>query len=213
MPTSIDITDDLPLDYGHTCMNRFAMLDLRGLEPPTQAQLAHLATNLCSSLFADDMLVLDTSASADVRLRIIGGDGRDADVCANGLIYTAAKLGAELGREQVSVDMPSGVRQARRRGTEWDAEVGEVFALDAELDAAGQSLPRGTTVPRLLRAGEPHVVLSTPTEVGSFNIDRSTFECYCRPLRDIMRIPGGVKVTVVIKGGKKTYSFVLMNAA
>lgn len=194
-----DLPENLPLDYAHTCMNHFAVLDLRGTGPVPQAALSRLATDLCSSPFADDMLVLETTTAADVRLRIIGGDGREADFCANGLIYTASKLGTELGRDAVTVETPAGIRGVRRRGAEWDAELGEVQRLDAELPAAVTEALAGLPVLALLRAGEPHLVLETPAELSGFNIERTEFENYCRSLRDITDIPGGVNVTMVFQ--------------
>ncbi|MFM1892780.1 MAG: Diaminopimelate epimerase, partial [Pseudomonadota bacterium] len=104
-------TPDLPFDYGHTCMNRFAVLDLRQVAaPPSRDRLAALARALCASPFADDLLVIEPSTHAAARLRIVGGDGREADFCANGLIYVAAKLGRELGGDQVRIETPAGIR-------------------------------------------------------------------------------------------------------
>lgn len=190
---------EIPLDYAHTCMNRFVVLDLRYIKPIPQADLSDLAVNLCSSPFADDMLVLESATNADASLRIIGGDGREADFCANGLIYTASKIGQELGHEEVSIETPNGIRQARRKGVAWDAEVGRAHLLDAELSAARERMPEDLPVIGLLRVGEPHLVLSLPSELPGFYIDRASFENYCQSLRDITSVPGGVNVTMVFQ--------------
>jgi diaminopimelate epimerase len=50
-----------------------------------------------------------------------------------------------------------------------------------------------------MRAGEPHLVLDRPDALPGFNIDRSSFESYCRPLRDLVDIPGGINVTIVFQ--------------
>jgi len=195
------ISEDLPLDYGHTCMNRFAVLDLRQVRSPTSARLAELAKTLCANPFADDLLIIEPSANAnaDARMRIIGGDGREADFCANGLVYVSGKLGQESGREQVSVETPAGIRAASHRGVEWDAEVGEASLLDAERQRLMAGALANRPVLGLIRAGEPHLVLGIPPELPGFHVTRSLFEDYCRPLRDITGIAGGVNVTMVFQ--------------
>lgn len=184
----------VPLDYAHTCMNHFVVLDLRETGEIATHALSALAITLCSSPLCDDLLVLQPSTMADVRLRILGGDGLEADFCANGLLYTSSKIGDELGREAVTVETPAGVRHASRNGDEWQAEVGLAERLDLDPAVSGH-LP----VLGLMRAGEPHLVLSQPVALPGFNIDRRDFERYCRPLRDLVDIPGGINVTVVFQ--------------
>ena len=190
---------DLPLDYGHTCMNRFAVADLRQGALPPQARLAELATALCANPFADDLLLIEPSDLADARLRIFGGDGREADFCANGLLYVAAKLGDELGRDELTIETAAGVRAAVRRGAEWDAEVGQALVLGAGVQGVRDGQLVGRPVLALIRAGEPHLVLGLPPELPGFHVERSVFEDYCRPLRDAAGIPGGVNVTMVFQ--------------
>lgn len=190
---------DLPLDYGDTCMNRFAVLDLRQREPLPQARLVALAKNLCATPFADDLLVIEPASDAHAGMRIIGGDGREADFCANGLLYVAGKLGEELGLDQVSIRTPAGVRSAKRRGAEWDAEVGDAVRLDVESQALNADALADLPVMGMIRAGEPHLVLGVPPELPGFHIERSLFEAYCRPLRDISDTPGGINVTMVFQ--------------
>lgn len=190
---------EVPLDYAHTCMNRFVVLDLRQVESISQSELSDLAVNLCSSPFADDMLVLEASTTADACLRIIGGDGREADFCGNGLIYTASKIGHELGRDDVTIDTARGIRLAKRNGVEWDVEVGKAYRLDAELDDSREKLPADLPVLGLLRVGEPHLILGVPSELPGFYVDRADFENYCQSLRNITDVPGGINVTMVFQ--------------
>lgn len=187
-------TPTIPFDYAHTCMNHFIVLDLRETGEIADDVLADLAVTLCSSPLCDDMLVVQPSRRADVRLRIFGGDGLQADFCANGLLYASAKIGDELGRAAVTVETPSGVRRASRSGDAWQAEVGISARLDLDPARCGD-LP----VLGLVRAGEPHLVLGRPDVLPGFNIDRNQFEDFCRPLRDLTDIPGGTNVTIVFQ--------------
>jgi diaminopimelate epimerase len=199
MSVVLDI-DKLPLDYGHTCMNRFVVIDLRhSARHPEEAQLIGLGVAMCASPFADDLLLLEPSDHADARLRIFGGDGREGDFCANGLIYTAAKLGEELDRETVKIEMPNGVCRAWRQDSRWIAEVGATSELSPGEQITSRRNSNGLPFIRLLRAGEPHLILGKPDELAGFNIDRIAFEDYCRPLRDLTNVPGGVNITIVFQ--------------
>ncbi|MDX1346170.1 MAG: hypothetical protein R3179_09740 [Sedimenticolaceae bacterium] len=175
-------------------MNHFVVLDLRDNGEIAKEELSALASSLCSSAFSDDMLVLQLSDIADVRLRIFGGDGLEADFCANGLLYTSSKIGEELGSDTISVETPAGIRRAFRTGEEWQAEVGQAVRLNAGAYEE-ETLP----LIGLMRAGEPHLVLGVPDDLPGFNIDRTLFESYCAPLRDRFGIPGGVNVTIVFQ--------------
>ncbi len=175
-------------------MNHFIVLDLRETGEFSEEFLLDLGSKISSSPLCDDMLVLQPSKVADVRLRIFGADGLEADFCANGLLYVSSKIGDELGRDAVTIEMPTGVRRASRVGDAWQAEVGEAERL--EFDPA---LCKNFPVIGLIRAGEPHLVLGLPEALPGFNIDRREFEQYCRPLPDLLDIPGGVNVTVVFQ--------------
>lgn len=187
-------TPSLPLDYAHTCMNHFVVLDLRETFEVSPDVLSELSKTLCSSPLCDDLLVLQHSTKANVRLRIFGGDGLEADFCGNGLLYTASKIGEELGADTITIETPAGVRRATRAEDEWQAEVGVADRLDYDPEIFAD-LP----VLGLIRAGEPHLVLDQPDALPGFNIDRRDFEAFCRPLRDLTDIPGGINVTVAFQ--------------
>jgi diaminopimelate epimerase len=190
-------TDSIPAELGHTCMNHFVLLDLRGNEGLHWEALVELARTLCDAPIADDLLVLSEAPDADVRLQVIGRDGREADFCGNGMLYVAGKLGAERGRDEVTIASRSGVRRARRTGDQWTIEIGVVHDLSAQLDDVAKEALQGCPVLGLLRAGEPHLVLGTPDVLGGFHVTRQEFEQFCRPLRNVTDVPGGVNVTVV----------------
>ncbi len=166
--------------------------------------MVDLARAFCEAPIADDMLVLLGSEVADARLRVIGGDGREADFCGNGMIYVAAKLGHELGRDEVLIESRGGVKRAVRQDAEWKIEVGAVSTLSSELRDVPRDLLAGCPVRALLRAGEPHLVLDTPDELGSFHVTRQEFEAYCAPLRNVTGIAGGINVTVVFSSHRNS---------
>lgn len=198
---SIMASRPLTFELGHTCRNHFAVLDCRDGVVLADAELQDLAERLCSSAIADDMLVLEPSVHADVRLRIFGSDRREAEFCGNGTIYTAAKIGRELQRSRVSIETASGTKAAVDIGYAWKIEVGEVSPLDAELAAVGNHPVIAKPLYGLLRAGEPHLVMFHPKEIDGFHVPRYEFEEFCRPLRDITPVDGGISITMIFEIG------------
>lgn len=189
-------------ELGHTCLNHFVLLDLRGHEGPNRKSLQRLARKFCEAPIADDMLVLRDSPQADARLEVIGADGREADFCGNGMIYVAAKLGKERGLDRVLIDSPAGITEAVREGRGWRIAIGAVTDLADDLGRVAVGLLDEQPVRALLRAGEPHLVMTTPEELGGFHVTRQEFEEYCRPFRDVTGIAGGINITVVFERGE-----------
>lgn len=189
----------VPIELGHTCMNHFVIIDYRGMQSPPDETLADLAEILCATSIADDLLVLQSSDHADVRLRIFGGDRLEADFCGNGMVYIAAKIGVELNRDKVTIESACGIKTATHLGNQWKVEIGSAIKLQQALETAEQATINKLSVYGLLRAGEPHLVVFHPEELEGFHAPRKEFEAFCRPLCDITDIPGGVSITVVFQ--------------
>lgn len=190
--------DRLPVELGHTCMNHFVLIDLRGGADVPWGRLTQLARVFCDAPIADDLLVLRDDTDADARLQVVGRDGREADFCGNGMLYAAAKLGAELGRDDVAIASRIGVRRALGAECHWTLELGQAQDLSHQLTDAARDALRDCPIIGLVRAGEPHLVLGTPPALGGFHVTRHEFEHFCAPLRNLVPdIPGGVNVTVV----------------
>lgn len=200
----------IPLEYGHTCLNYFILLDCRGRKDFSVTDFLPLAQIFCATPMADDLLVLQDSEVADVRLRILGGDGREADFCGNGTIYTSAKMGREKSKsghgdesDRVRVETASGIKEAVRLDGEWRVEIGPALMLRQELARVPASLLADKAVLGLVRAGEPHLVLKASPIMEEFHMHRKEFEDYCQPLRDVTNIEGGVSITIVFESKDK----------
>jgi diaminopimelate epimerase len=192
-----------PLEFGHTCLNYFIVLDGRGRENLPMESLTGLAEILCATPMADNLLVLQDSREAEVRLRIFGGDGNEADFCGNGVAYTSQKAGEEMGKGMIRVETASGVKAAVRLDEGWKIEIGQAMPLNRELSEVPRSLFQGKSVIGLIRAGEPHLVLDRYPAFGELHVHRKDFEDYCRPLRDITGVKGGVSITMVFENKGK----------
>ena len=193
----------VPLEFGHTCMNNFVVLDCRGRESPTIESLSRIAETFCATPMADNLLILQNSEVADVRLYIFGGDGREADFCGNGTIYVSAKIGEEQKKDRVEIESPCGIRTAIKLDKEWKLEIGPAIMLNEELAKVPVSVLKGKSVLGLVRAGEPHLVMNNPNRTNGFHMHKKDFEVFCRPLRNITQIEGGVSITMVFENEDK----------
>ncbi|MEW5801966.1 MAG: hypothetical protein AB1847_07665 [bacterium] len=158
-----------------------------------------LARIFCATPLADDLLVLQDSTIADVRLRVLGKDGYEADFCGNGMIYAAAKVGEEMNVDKVKIESASGVKTAVKLDGEWKVEIGQAIMLNQELATIPSTLLHGRPVFGLVRAGEPHLIMGVPATFNGLHMHQKDFENYCRPLRDITGIEGGVNITMVFE--------------
>lgn len=196
-------SEKIPLELGHTLLNHFVLLDCRGLNCFPVDYLLSLARVLCSTPLADDLLVLQDSTVADVRLRVLGRDELEADFCGNGMIYAAVKVGEEMNTDTITIESASGVKTAAKLDGEWEVEIGQATILDREMAAIPPSLLHDRPAFGLVRAGEPHLVMGAPAIFNGFHIHQKDFEDYCRPLRDITGIEGGVNITMVFENRDK----------
>lgn len=197
------ISRKILLEFGHTCMNHFVVIDCRGIESPPMGSMIRLAKTFCTTTMADDLLILQDSEIADARLRVMGVDGREADFCGNGMIYVSAKIGEELKKDKVKIESASGIKTAIKLGKEWKIEIGPAIMLDEELARVPVSALQGKAALGLVRAGEPHLVMDNPNIHNGFHMHIKDFEDYCRPLLNITEIEGGVSITMVFENRNK----------
>lgn len=95
---------------------------------------------------------------------VVGGDGREASMCGNGLVYASDLVAdSEGGLTELVVETASGIREVRRdadaRG--WCVSMGEVDrdpSLESRL--AGLLPPQFRNI-QCFDSGEPHAVLLT----------------------------------------------------
>lgn len=98
----------------HGLGNDFVLVE--ALSGAPVADLAQLAREVCDRHFgvgADGLVLLSTSAVADLRMRIFNADGSEAEMCGNA-IRCIGKYAYERGlcrRDEMSVETLAGIRQ------------------------------------------------------------------------------------------------------
>jgi diaminopimelate epimerase len=85
---------------------------------------------------------------------IVGGDGRKATQCGNGLIYGAWCIHARTGRMRICFNCSGRIREASLRRGIWILDLG----APSVCAWSGGQVPGLATEPLLIDTGEPHAV-------------------------------------------------------
>lgn len=92
--------------------NDFVVVDGRRQTVRIEAEEATHLANRRSGIGCDQVIVLEPSRHADVRMRILNADGSEVAACGNATRCVAWLLAQETGRKQVTIDTPAGDLQA-----------------------------------------------------------------------------------------------------
>jgi len=137
------------------CGNDFVLRDERFDAPTPDRVRGLLAKKLCTRSFqvgADGLLFVESVEGADGSMRLFEPDGKEADMCGNGLRCVAAHLMSDLGKDEVDVLTRDGVKRVARTGELYRADMGQVRS-------AAQDLGGYLSVPADRRAGPARIDL------------------------------------------------------
>ena len=155
----------------HGLGNDFVVLDARAapvaLDDARIRAIAHRRTGIG----CDQLIVLEPSEHADIRMRTYNADGGEVEICGNAARCVASLLGGEKGRAELLIDTRAGALRA------WPADDGTVavdigvarlgwreiplaremdtLELDFQAPSAGATVLRA---PVAVNVGNPHAV-------------------------------------------------------
>lgn len=96
--------------------NDFVVVDGRAERVHIAAEEARHLADREGGIGCDQVIVLEPSRSADVRMRILNADGSEVSACGNATRCVAWLLSDETGRRTVTIDTPAGELVARVGG-------------------------------------------------------------------------------------------------
>ena len=148
----------------HGLGNDFVVIDARVEPVAMTAPRAAAIADRREGIGCDQLIMIEPSAIADVRMRIWNADGAEVEACGNATRCVASLLGGRarietaggvLGTEAsgslVSVDFPA-------PRFDWDA-IPLAYPMDtAEMPVAWEDL----SAPMAVNVGNPHVIFFTP---------------------------------------------------
>jgi diaminopimelate epimerase len=92
--------------------NDFVVVDSRGAPVRIEAEEARHLANRASGVGCDQVIVLEPSRHADVKMRILNADGSEVAACGNATRCVAWLLSQETGARQLTIDTDAGELEA-----------------------------------------------------------------------------------------------------
>jgi diaminopimelate epimerase len=147
----------------HGLGNDFVIIDARELAFDVTPSLARVIADRRTGVGCDQLIVLEPSDSADLRMRIWNSDGGEVESCGNATRCVIQLTGA------TTIDSDGGLLEGRDFGAEVEVGIGEprfgwneiplAYAMDtAALPMAWDGLEQ----PMALNVGNPHLVFFVP---------------------------------------------------
>jgi diaminopimelate epimerase len=151
----------LPFVKASACGNDFLLVE--GASVESGADLAAITQRMCDrhqGVGADGVEWMYPHAAADVEIRLINGDGSEAEISGNGTRCVAAHICAERGKEKITIQTGAGLKTCTLTGRsdsgyEFEVEMGEAV-VDAELKV---NLDEGEVRGIPVSMGNPHYVV------------------------------------------------------
>ena len=148
----------------HGLGNDFLLLDARDTPLSLTAPQVRALADRRTGIGFDQLIVLEPSSTATVRVRFWNSDGTEVAACGNGSRAVAAHLGG-----QISMETGGGLLTASATGPHAEVDMGAprfdwadvplAYAMDtAHLPLAWDDL----TDPAALSVGNPHIVFEVP---------------------------------------------------
>ena len=151
----------------HGARNDFILWDCRGRdEPGAPATIAREWCDRRSGIGADGLLVMLSSARADLRVRIFNPDGSEAEMCGNGMRCIARYVCEPGGPDQIRIETPAGIIHARIAAIEPEYLVQIDVGVPRLIE---RRLPFGAD---FVDVGNPHAVIFTD-DATAFDLERA----------------------------------------
>jgi diaminopimelate epimerase len=149
----------------HGLGNDFVILDGRTQAVTMTAQLARALADRQLGIGCDQLILLEPSTVADVKMRIWNHDGGEVESCGNASRCVVALTGAE------SLETSGGIVAGSSKGSEVEVELPaprfgwDDIPLSYPMDTAHLPMAWGPLAhPMALSVGNPHVVFFAPDE-------------------------------------------------
>ena len=163
---------DIPFRKMHGLGNDFVVIDARAQPVPVTARRAAALADRRTGIGCDQLIVLETSDQADVRMRIFNPDGGEVEACGNasravGLLLAGERTSERAGETRIETLGGLIVAQAGDAGIsvamgvprfDWNA-IPLAYAMDTlAMPVAWEDQEN----PVAINVGNPHVVFFVP---------------------------------------------------
>ena len=144
----------VPVTKMHGTLNDFLIIDERERSAIDVREFALRYCDRRAGIGADGLLVIETSAVADAKMRIINSDGTEAETCGNGLRCVARYLNENREGHEFTIETLAGVSAARILASEPEYSVRVSMGVPVLEE---RPLPFRNAA--FVSTGNPHVVI------------------------------------------------------
>ncbi len=117
--------------------NDFVVIDTRTVSHSfTQPELARIADRRFG-VGCDQLILLEDTQQADIRMRIFNPDGGEVGACGNATRCIVQLIGAESGQDPVRIETKAGILVGRRAGEAISVDMGQPALAWDEIPLAG----------------------------------------------------------------------------
>ncbi len=207
----------IEFEKGHTCHNDFLIMDELDRVPMNNAKKREIAKKYCDRkiLGANDILFLEKSTIADVKMRIFEPDGSEAFMCGNGIIYVADYLKRKNNRDRMKIETLAGVREVALDNGIWVVDMGNLktnaWEVPVKCERNDTFINKQIKIGfkkfniSIVNSGEPHAVIFLEKNSLYYNdLDKINVELFGRMIRESELFPVGVNVNFVQKINERT---------
>ena len=96
--------------------NDFVIIDGRKFPLKSPLKISKLISDRHFSVGCDDVLYVENSSFADVKMRVCDPDGSESSMCGNGVRCVADYMMKELGKSEISIETAGGIKIVTKRG-------------------------------------------------------------------------------------------------
>ena len=145
----------VPVTKMHGTQNDFVILDLRAARVEDVRAFGRWVCDRHAGVGADGLIVLESSGSQDIRMRVINADGSEAEMCGNGIRCAARWLDEAGEGGDLRFETMAGVVETHVVTREPDYRV----RVSMGVPTFGEIPVRLPGEARFVDLGNPHVVL------------------------------------------------------
>lgn len=183
----------------HGTGNDFIIID--GRKFPLKNPLS-VAKELCKihfSIGANDVLYLEESNIADIKMHVCEPDGTEADMCGNGVRCVGAYLLKE-GNEEVTIETLSGIKKVSKKDNLFTVDMGEMQSIRKFIASGQNKIMENIKINEktfyIVSSGEPHAVAFTR------NLKQLDIEREALPIAHKFEVfPKGINVDFIEREG------------
>ncbi|MGC9124783.1 MAG: diaminopimelate epimerase, partial [Caldisericaceae bacterium] len=142
--------------------NDFIIIDGRREKINNPLRIAQMLCDRHFSIGADDVLYLERSDTATVRMRVLEPDGSESAMCGNGIRSVALYLLRKEKLEVVTIETISGLMRVLKKDSGFTVEMGSMQKLGKFISAESESIIEDMIIEDsryfVVSSSEPHAV-------------------------------------------------------